>query len=90
MFVNEFTAAIKQGYEKWYLPLKCFDKPASSASMLLRHFRKQEKQNAKSVLRGCFSDEKYLFENISIFDFPNVCMSVQIFQTSVKVTRMKK
>ena len=43
MPVNELTAAIEQAYWKWYLPLRFFDNPVNSLTMLLRHFQKLKK-----------------------------------------------
>ena len=70
MPVNELTAAIEQAYWKWYLPLRFFDNPVNSVTMLSRHFQKLKKSRMpKRFCADFFSDKKYLFENISIFEY---------------------
>ena len=46
--------------------MRFFENPAEDTTIYPEHF--QENQIARKVLRCGFSDKKYMFENIGVFD----------------------
>ena len=47
--------------------MRFFENPANDTTVYAEHLQELREADSK-VLRGCFSDKKYVYENIRVFD----------------------